>query len=86
MSIPIENISFVKIYFAQIYKDSCFSHPKTIMEKYFLDEQSYNQFIKQVEYPLCFENKGYKLAIKIGDTYHPLCAPIVFRDQSAMVV
>jgi hypothetical protein len=79
--IPIEEISFVRLYFANIYRDPTHvSHSTVISEYFFSSEIAYNSFINNVKYPMVVRDKGYKIAIQIGKSYHPLGAPICFNN------
>jgi hypothetical protein len=79
--IPIEEITFVRIYFANIIPDSTrVGHSKVLSEYFFLSEIAYNSFINNVKYPMYVHDKGYKIAIQIGKSYHPLGAPICFNN------
>ncbi len=79
MEIDNKDVTFVRMYFVNVYRDQ--SHVltnKVITEYFFTTEVAYDSFMSDVKYPTVVQDHGYRMAIKMEDVYHPLCAPIKF--------
>ncbi len=79
MEIDNNDLKFVRMYFVNVYQDPTHAYSnKVITEYFFATEITYGSFMSNIKYPTVIQDHGYRIAIKINNVYHPLCAPVQF--------